>query len=132
MKNIYLYSSIVIAVIVGVSTAIIFTNQTQVNEMSNWKQKIENEPGVVIDVRTQGEYDQGHLADTDLHYDFNGGEFEQKVDSLDKTKTYYLYCRTGNRSGQAAEIMKERGFEHAYNIGGFEDLVQSGFERNSE
>lgn len=97
-------------------------------EMNDWKQKMDNEPGVVIDVRTQGEYNDGHLANVDLHYDFNGGEFEKKVDDLDKDKTYYLYCRTGNRSGQAAEIMKKRGFENVHNIGGFTDLANAGFE----
>lgn len=96
--------------------------------MNDWKQKIENEPGLVIDVRTQSEYDQGYLEKVDMHYDFNSGEFEEKVDTLDKEKTYYLYCRTGNRSGQAAEIMKKRGFENVHNIGGYEDLANSGFE----
>ena len=98
-------------------------------ETNEWKQKISDEPGVIIDVRTQGEYDNGHLANVDLHYDFNSGEFEEKVDDLDKDKTYYLYCRTGNRSGQAANIMKKRGFENVHNIGGYEDLVSSGFEK---
>ncbi len=96
--------------------------------MSDWKQKIEEEPGIVIDVRTQAEFDQGHLASSDLHFDFNSGEFEEKVDDLEKDKTYYLYCRTGNRSGKAAELMKNRGFENAHNIGGFDDLANSGFE----
>lgn len=95
--------------------------------MSDWKQKLEEEPGVIIDVRSQNEFDQGHLASADLQYDFNSGEFEEKVDDLDKDKTYYLYCRTGNRSGKAAQIMKDRGFENVHNIGGFEDLANSGF-----
>lgn len=96
--------------------------------MSEWKQKIEEEPGIIIDVRTQNEFDQGHLANVDLHYDFNSGEFGEKVDELDKNKTYYLYCRTGNRSGQAAQIMKNQGFEKVHNIGGYDDLANSGFE----
>ena len=97
-------------------------------DMSEWKEKIENEPGVVIDVRTQSEYDQGHLEKVDEHYDFNSGEFEEKVDDMDKDKTYYLYCRTGNRSGQAANIMKNKGFENVHNIGGYQDLVNAGFK----
>lgn len=96
--------------------------------MSDWKQKIDEEPGVIVDVRTQSEFDQGHLANVDLHYDFNSGEFEEKIDDLDKDKTYYLYCRTGNRSGKAARIMKNRGFEDVHNIGGFDDLASSGFD----
>ncbi len=91
---------------------------TQVNE----------EPGIIIDVRTRGEYDAGHLVKTDYQYDLTTGEFAAKVDSLDKSKTYYLYCRSGNRSGQAAKIMKERGFTNIYNIGGYSSLAGAGFE----
>jgi len=106
------------------------SKSSEQGKMNDWKQKINNEPGVIIDVRTQGEYNDGHLANVDLHYDFNSGEFEEKVDDLDKDKTYYLYCRTGNRSGQAAEIMKKRGFDNVHNIGGFDDLVnKEGFSK---
>ncbi|MDZ7680804.1 MAG: rhodanese-like domain-containing protein [Fodinibius sp.] len=49
-----------------------------------------------------------------------------QLKSLDKDKTYYLYCRTGNRSGQAAELMVENGFDNVYNIGGYQDLVDAG------
>jgi phage shock protein E len=96
--------------------------------ISEFKEKVESSPGVIIDVRTKQEYDQGHLKVTDAQYDWNGGEFHDVIGDLDKDKTYYLYCRTGNRSGQAARMMKDQGFENVYNIGGFEDLANSGFE----
>lgn len=123
--------STIITTIIVITTGIVmfnFLSKSGGNEnMSDWKQKLEEEPGVIIDVRSQNEFDQGHLASADLQYDFNSGEFEEKVDDLDKDKTYYLYCRTGNRSGKAAQIMKDRGFENVHNIGGFEDLANSGF-----
>jgi phage shock protein E len=93
-----------------------------------FKEKRAEEKGVVIDVRTQDEYKEGHLAETDYQYDLMNGEFQSQVDSFDKEKTYYLYCRSGNRSGQAARIMKNAGFEKVYNVGGFEELVEAGFE----
>ncbi|GAA5522838.1 rhodanese-like domain-containing protein [Aliifodinibius salicampi] len=93
-----------------------------------FEQKYSEVPGIVIDVRTQDEYDEGHLAVTDRHHDLLNGDFEARLDSLDKNKTYYLYCRSGNRSGQAAKLMIENGFENVYNIGGFEDLVAAGLE----
>ena len=65
-----------------------------------------------------------------MGYNYSSGEFEEKLDSLDKTKTYYLYCASGNRSGKAAVLMKEKGFENVHNLGGYEDLVESGFEKN--
>lgn len=93
-----------------------------------FSEKIKDNPGVVIDVRTDEEYQNGHLAIADHQFNLMDGEFESKLDSLDQDKTYYLYCRTGNRSGQAARLMKEKGFENVYNIGGFQDLAAEGFE----
>ena len=89
---------------------------------------MQNEPGVVIDVRTDQEYNSGHLTLSKYQYDFSGGEFARKIETLDKDKTYYLFCRTGNRSGQAARLMKKNGFENVYNVGGFKGLVEEGFE----
>jgi phage shock protein E len=85
-------------------------------------------PGVLIDVRTPGEHKMGHLKGTDHNFDLNSGEFQKIMPKLDKEKTYYLYCRSGNRSGQAARMMKASGFENVYNIGGFQTLVRAGLE----
>lgn len=79
-------------------------------------------------MRTQKEYEEGHLAETDQHYDLLNGEFEAQLKSFDKNQTYYLYCRSGNRSGQAAKLMIKNGFKNVYNIGGFQDLVDAGLE----
>lgn len=95
---------------------------------NEFKQQKEQQPGIVIDVRTQEEFVEGHLAETDQHHDLLNGDFESQLNSLDKDQTYYLYCRSGNRSGQAAELMVENGFENVYNIGGYEDLVNAGLE----
>lgn len=95
---------------------------------SEFQDKIDEEPGVIIDVRTQEEFNEGHLTNVDRHYNLLNGDFEAQLDSLDKDETYYLYCRTGNRSGQAANLMVENGFKNVYNIGGFQDLVSAGLE----
>lgn len=92
-----------------------------------FKEKLEKSRGIVIDVRTQREYDEGHLTDTDLLIDYLSDEFEEKLNELDREETYYLYCRTGNRSGKAMRKMRRAGFREVYNIGGFEDLVSAGF-----
>ncbi len=96
-----------------------------------FKQKLEQDRGVIVDVRTKDEFNQGHLADTDFQYDFLNGEFHEQLEEMDKETTYYLYCRTGNRSGKAARMMQEKGFKSVYNVGGFEDLANAGFEANS-
>ncbi len=110
----------------------IFTKQTSGLDISaeEFKQKRAETPGVVIDVRTKSEFDQSHLAIADHQFDVTNGDFQAQLDNLDKDETYYLYCRTGNRSGQAAKIMKNQGFENVYNIGGLSRLVNAGLDTN--
>ncbi|MEL7833777.1 rhodanese-like domain-containing protein [Fodinibius sp. Rm-B-1B1-1] len=104
--------------------------QTEVKELTGkqFQQQKEQQAGVIIDVRTQEEYDNGHLAEVDRHYNLLNGDFEAQLDSLEKDETYYLYCRSGNRSEKAAKLMIDQGFEKVYNIGGFQDLVDAGVE----
>ncbi len=82
---------------------------------------------VVLDVRTPEEFATGHLKDAQ-NIDVRAADFNSVVDALDRSKTYYLYCRSGNRSGRAAGIMKEMGFEMLYNIGGYSALADAGAE----
>lgn len=103
-------------------------NQTINISPTEFWEKVQDKPGVVIDVRTDEEYNNGHLTITSHQYNLLDGEFENQLENLDKNETYYLYCRTGNRSGQAARLMKEKGFENVYNVGGFSDLSKAGFE----
>jgi phage shock protein E len=93
-----------------------------------FKEQLQHQPGMIIDVRTRQEYEEGHLAETDKLIDFMAGDFEEKIRELDKNETYYLYCRTGNRSGKAMEIMQNAGFREVYNIGGYQDLVSAGLD----
>jgi phage shock protein E len=80
----------------------------------------------VIDVRTAEEVAEGALAGA-VHIDYSGGEgFAERVDHLPRDGRYVLYCRTGNRSGQAAAIMADLGFTDLVNAGGYTDLVAAG------
>lgn len=119
-----------LTLIIGIIMFNIFSKPKSEMDLSaeEFKNKIEQQPGLVIDVRTQSEFDDEHLANNDGNYDLLNGTFESKLDSLDKDQTYYLYCRTGNRSGQAAKMMKDKGFENVFNIGGFSDLKNAGLE----
>jgi rhodanese-related sulfurtransferase len=73
---------------------------------------------VVIDVRTDVEVAGGIIPNA-IHIDiYKGQEFLDDIEALDKSKNYYVYCRSGNRSGKACAIMHQLGFENAYNLGG--------------
>ena len=85
----------------------------------------QDQPGVVLDVRTPAEYADGHLRDAD-NVDVMAPDFAQRVGGLNRNETYYLYCRSGNRSGRAAELMRGMGFADVHNVGGFEALAAAG------
>lgn len=72
---------------------------------------------LLLDVRTPGEFRGGHIA-TAVNIDFESPAFESEIQKLDKTKTYFVYCRSGNRSGQAIAIMKQAGVENIYELRG--------------
>lgn len=76
---------------------------------------------VVLDVRTDDEIEAGMIPNA-IHIDiYKGQEFINEIEALDKTKNYYVYCKSGNRSGQACSIMNQLGFENAYNLmGGYD------------
>ena len=85
------------------------------------------EAGVItLDVRTPGEFNLGHIEGAQL-FDFQSGNFENEISSLDKNATYAVYCRSGNRSGQAVKVMHDAGFHNVYNLnGGVIDWTNAG------
>lgn len=81
---------------------------------------------VVLDVRTPAEFAEGHLANA-INIDFQSGNFETDISKLDKGTTYAVYCRSGNRSGQAVKVMAELGFTDLYDMdGGVIDWAAAG------
>jgi phage shock protein E len=81
---------------------------------------------VIIDVRTVGEFNEGHIANA-INIDVESMSFDAEIAALDKNVTYALYCRSGNRSSIAAGKMSDAGFTSILNAQvGFIDLVASG------
>lgn len=77
-----------------------------------------NEPNVqLVDVRTAGEYAEGHIAEA-TNIDVLQDDFQQKVASLDKEKPVMVYCKMGGRSAKAAGILKEMGFKDVTDLEG--------------
>jgi phage shock protein E len=86
---------------------------------------IKEHPGVVIDVRTASEVSGGMLKDA-IHADIMNGQFGKISADFDTSKTYYVYCASGMRSGKAVQALKAKGFEKVFNIGGFGGLKAAG------
>ena len=66
---------------------------------------------IILDVRTPGEYQEEHVAGAQ-HLDFlNSEAFDEGIKRLDKSHTYYVYCRSGKRSHNACIKMQKQGFK---------------------
>jgi rhodanese-related sulfurtransferase len=101
------------------------TGVTNMN-VEDFSKKTAESGVVILDVRTPGEFMTGHIQDAQ-NIDFEGGSFESQIESLDKNGTYAVYCRSGNRSGQAVKVMQDAGFKNIYNLdGGVIDWANAG------
>ena len=81
---------------------------------------------MIIDIRTPEEFNEGYIENA-VNIDFYSDTFKEDLDKLDKNKTYLIYCRSGNRSGQAMPIMKGLGFKEVYNLSvGIKEWIAEG------
>jgi rhodanese-related sulfurtransferase len=71
----------------------------------------------LIDVRTPEEYIDGHIEGA-LNINVQDQKFAEQISKLDKTKTVYIYCRSGSRSQMAASQMKTLGFKSIIDLKG--------------
>ncbi|MBA7679383.1 Thiosulfate sulfurtransferase GlpE [subsurface metagenome] len=79
-------------------------------------QENENDPDfVIIDVRTPEEFADSHIENA-VNIDYYSETFRDELNLLDKNKTYLIYCRSGNRSGSALDIMEELNFRAVYHL----------------
>lgn len=63
----------------------------------------------IIDVRTPEEWADGHLEGA-VRMGIADSDFKSQLATLDPAADYYIYCRSGNRAGQAIDIMRDMGF----------------------
>lgn len=90
-------------------------------EQKEWWSRFQSDKkGVILDVRTDDEFNEGSIPDA-LNIDiYKGQGFIYRVEELDKSKNYYVYCAAGVRSANACNAMEQLGFENTFNLlGGF-------------
>lgn len=87
---------------------------------NEWASQIKNDANcVILDVRTDEEVEEGVIYANAVHADiYKGQGFIDQIEALDKTKNYYVYCRSGARSSQACGVMNQLGFENTNNLEG--------------
>jgi len=89
--------------------------------LEEWKKKIESDKNAfLLDVRTAEEFEEGHIPQATLLDIRQASNFIDGIKSLDVSKNYYVYCRSGLRSAQACQLMNHYGLKTTYNLlGGF-------------
>ena len=82
----------------------------------------------VVDIRTQKEFDQGHIPDV-IHISFNDPDFLTKMSKLNKQEPVIIHCAKGGRSQKAGDLLEQAGFDLIYDYsGGFVDWKSKGLE----
>lgn len=111
------------------STSEATVTQTQIENLdaATFKAKVESGKGIILDVRTPGEVAQGYIANAVI-IDIYDQNFIAELNKLPKDKEVYVYCASGVRSVQAAEILQQNGFTQIYNLReGLMDWQRSGY-----
>ena len=86
-------------------------------EQQVWRDQLKDDANaVILDVRTEDEFSEGIIPGAFNIDIYKGQGFIYALEELDKSKNYYVYCRSGGRSGQACSIMSQLGFENTYNL----------------
>jgi rhodanese-related sulfurtransferase len=84
---------------------------------ADFSQYTTDSTSILLDVRTHEEFQSGHLPGAFM-IDYYQEDFADRISTLDKAKTIYIYCRSGGRSGRAMKMMQEQGFDRLYNLHG--------------
>ncbi len=98
------------------------TENSSVMKMTAKEAKAEIDKGdvIILDVRTNEEYISGHIENSIL---IPVNEIEKEVENIlkDKEQKVLIYCRSGNRSSQAAKLLVKMGYTNVYDFGGIKD-----------
>jgi len=123
MKKVFASTLVALLTLTGCSSS---NSAIQTVDAQTWIKKTQEAQSQIIDVRTAQEFNSGHVANA-INIDVESGNFESKISSLDKNRTYSLYCHSGRRSNIAAGKMADAGFKSIINLnGGMVDLLGAG------
>lgn len=97
----------------GRNPAVILLTPGQARELLNSRAR----DLVILDIRTPGEFATGHIKGA-INMDYRSGTFAREIGKLDRSKTYFVYCRTGRRTAGAIDIMTGLGFSRIVQVAG--------------
>jgi phage shock protein E len=96
------------------------------------KENVQAGKAVIVDVREQVEWDEGHVAGA-IHLPKSQLDEKAKladlVKKLDKSKIIYTHCKAGRRALACGELLKKEGFDVRPLKPGFQELIEGGLEK---
>ena len=115
MKNLFAVLLLIhlMAAAFGQQTQSTRIQNVSIDEFTAAMDSLEGE--MLIDLRTPEELKNGKIPGARV-IDFFGPDFEPAIQALDRDKVYLLYCASGGRSGETAELMESMGFKKIYNM----------------
>jgi len=122
------YKLLILSLFVGVFMSCQAQNKSNEALSTDAFQQQIQQPGVqILDVRTAGEFANGHIEHA-LQADWLiPTQFQERVKSIDKDKPVYVYCLSGVRSAAAADWLRNHGYAHVYHLaGGIQAWNQAG------
>lgn len=112
------FKNLCLSALISVAVFSSCNSQTSTNvDVANFEQAIAKGNIQLLDVRTPGEYQSGHLSNALLANWNDEAEFKKRIEALDKSKSIYTYCLSGVRSAAATQWLRQQGFT-AYNLSG--------------
>jgi len=102
------------------------TDSATVVTVATFEKMTKKKKNILLDVRTPEEMKEGYINQAG-NLDFLDESFPTKIESLNKNKTYLLYCRSGKRTAKAGALMKAAGFKNVYMLdGGITSWIEEG------
>lgn len=89
-----------------------------------FEQEIKMGKAILLDVRTESEWNEGHAHTAQL---FDIARMENgELPQIEKNQQLFVYCRSGGRAGRAKSILEQNGFTNVSNLGGLSDIQEMG------
>lgn len=115
MKNMLIFCGVILLIYIVYR---VYKYQT----LDNGLDKLIKNGAIILDVRTEKEFEMGHISGSQ---NMSLGTIRERYIELDKNKTYITVCSHGLRSVKVEHILKEKGFKKVYNGGAWSDLQKS-------
>ncbi|RXG30828.1 rhodanese-like domain-containing protein [Leeuwenhoekiella marinoflava] len=90
----------------------------QILDKVSFADSLKSKQVLLIDVRRPEEFEAGKIENAQNINVLEPENFNIEIEKLDKSKPIYIYCRSGNRSGKAAQIMQDAGFTKIFDLEG--------------